>query len=98
MKTIKVVVERWLEVPDEWDLLEPDFTNQLHVKTEEDYLVPELTWLRLKDHSEETCGWEEVGSVFKERIGNMMTAGASSVALVDSDEEDEEDDGEAVYE
>ena len=50
MKTIKVVVERWLDVPDEWDLLEPEFTGQLHVKTEEDYLVPELTWLRLKDH------------------------------------------------
>lgn len=90
MKTIKVVVERWLEVPDEWDLLEPDFTGQLHVKTEDEYLVPELTWLRLKDHSEETCGWEEVDSAFKEKIGDMMTAGASSVALVDDDLDDDE--------
>lgn len=91
MKTIKVVVERWLEIPDEWELVEPEFTGQLHVQTEEDAIIPELTWLRLKDHSEETCGWEEVGSVFKERIGEMMAAGASSVELAEDDEESEED-------
>jgi hypothetical protein len=89
MKTIKVFVERWLEVPDEWELHEPNFTGQLHLKTDGGDLIPELTWMKLKDHSEETCGWEEVGSDFKDSIGNMMTAGASSVEFVD-DERDEE--------
>jgi len=85
MKTIKVVVERWLEVPDDWDLYEPEFSGQLHLRTEERDIIPELTWLMLKDHSEETCGWEEAGADFKERLGNMMTAGASSVAVADED-------------
>ena len=80
MKMIKVVVERWLEVPDEWELVEPEYTDQLHIRTEDRCIVPELTWMVLKDHSEETCGWEEAGTDFKDRIANMMTAGASSMA------------------
>ena len=85
MKTVKVVVERWLEVPDEWELVEPEHTGQLHLKTEDFLLVPELTWLRLKDHSEETCGWEEVNSEEKERFGSLMIAGASSLSYEDDE-------------
>jgi len=86
MKTIKVVIERWLEVPDEWDLVEPEFTGQVHIRAEGHDLIPELTWLRLKDNSEETCGWEEVGSDDRSKIANLMVAGASSVAYAEEDE------------
>jgi hypothetical protein len=92
MKTIKVVVERWLEIPDEWQLVEPEYTGQVHVKAEDHYLVPELTWLKLKDHSEETCGWEEADSAVRDRLGNMMVAGASSVESADDEPEDEPED------
>ncbi len=86
MKTIKVVIERWLEVPDEWDLVEPEFTGQVHIRAEGRDLIPELTWLRLKDNSEETCGWEEVDSDDRSRIANLMVAGASSVAYAEEDD------------
>lgn len=85
MKTIKVVVERWLEVPDEWDLVEPEHTGQLHLQTGVGLLIPEVTWLSLKDHSEETCGWEEVDSQKKETLGNMMVAGASTLTIEDDE-------------
>ena len=45
MKTIKVVVERWLEVPDDWELVEPEHTGQIHLETDSHCLIPELTWL-----------------------------------------------------
>ena len=86
MKTIKVVIERWLEVPDEWDLVEPEFTGEVHIRAEGHDLIPELTWLRLKDNSEETCGWEEVDSDDRSRIANLMVAGASSVAYAEEDD------------
>lgn len=92
MKMIKVVVERWLEVPDDWDLVEPEYTDQVHLQTAECCLVPELTWLILKDHSEETVGWEEIDAGFKETLGNMMTAGANSLEVeLDEEEETEPD-------
>ncbi len=92
MKTIKVVVERWLEVPDEWDLVEPEHTGQLHLKTDNFFAIPELTWLTLKDHSEETCGWEEIVGEDKDSLGNMMVAGSSSLEdEIDEDEIDEDE-------
>ena len=86
MKLIKVVVERWLEVPDDWALVEPAHTEQVHLATDHGCLAPELTWLILKDHSEETVGWEEVEAPFKEQLGEMMTAGANTLSV----EEDED--------
>jgi len=88
MKSIKVVVERWLEVPDEWDLFEPEFTGQVHIKTDHHCIIPELTWLILQDHSDETCGWQEAGPDLKERIGNMMMAGACSVQFQSNEDDD----------
>ena len=79
MKTIKVVVERWVEVPDEWELVEPEHTGQIHLQTDTHCLIPELTWLGLLDQSEETCGWEELEGEDKDKLGNMMVGGSSSL-------------------
>jgi len=86
MKLIKVVVERWLEVPDDWALVEPEHTEQVHLATDRCCLAPELTWLILKDHSEETVGWEEVDATFKEQLGSMMTAGANTLSVEDDED------------
>ena len=85
MKTIKVVVERWLEVPDEWELVEPEHTEQIHLETDSHCMVPELTWLGLLDQSEETCGWEEIEGDDKDKLGNMMVGGSSSLEYQDDE-------------
>ncbi len=87
MKLVKVVVERWMEVPDDWELIEPEFADQVHLATDSCCLAPELTWLMLKDQSEDTVGWEEIDADYKEKLGEMLTAGASSLSI-ESDEEE----------
>jgi hypothetical protein len=44
-----------------------------------------LTWLGLLDQSEETCGWEEIEDDDKDKLGNMMVGGSSSLEYQDDE-------------
>ena len=74
-----------MEVPDEWELVEPEHTGQIHLETDSHCLVPELTWLGLLDQSEETCGWEEIEGDDKDKLGNMLVGGSSSLEYQDDE-------------
>lgn len=76
MKKVRVTVDLIMEVPDEWEITQPNEDVGVHLKAGDVQLQPELIWLQyIGGNAEEGYNWDHIEDELDEMLEEMVVDG-----------------------
>ena len=81
MKTLKIVVTREIEIPDDWEITFPSENEGGHVKIGEKYYLPDIQWMELEECSETRSGWAPADEGFDEEMFDRIREAYHEISI-----------------